>query len=81
MPIEMQDVESSNLAQVGYDPEAQLLAVTFKDKDGNASDPWHYPNVPPADHAALMNADSIGSHFARNIRNVYTAIAPTKDGS
>jgi hypothetical protein len=60
---ELQPVESSNVEAVGYDAESSTLAVRFK-----SGGLYHYKNVAPEAHAALMDADSIGSHIARVIR-------------
>ena len=77
--MDMQDVKSSNIGQVGYDPETETLAVAFKAKDGSVGKPYLYPGVKPEQHTALVSADSIGSHFAQNIRGKFDAVAPAKD--
>ena len=64
--VERKAVNSSNVVSVGYDPETQTLAVEFK--GGNV---YHYHDVPGDVADGLMNADSIGSHFAQNIRNAF----------
>lgn len=56
--IERVPVTSSNLASVGYDPEARVLEVEFR---GGAV--WRYLDVPPEEHAALMAAESKGARF------------------
>jgi hypothetical protein len=56
-------VISSNVAAVGYDPNAMTLEVEFK-KGGV----YQYFNVPPAVHAAMVAAPSIGHYFDINVK-------------
>lgn len=63
-------VESSNIASIGYDPASQVLEVQFK-SGGKPGSIYRYADVPADEHAALMAAESPGSHFARNIRGAY----------
>jgi len=64
--MEMVDVTSSQLAQVGYDPATCVLAVRFR-----SGGLYHYRNVPPEKHAVLMGSDSMGSYFHRHIRALH----------
>lgn len=64
--MERQPVTSSNLAEVGYDPELETLEVQFK--HGGV---YQYFNVPAFMHQRLMNADSLGRFFNAEIRNHY----------
>jgi hypothetical protein len=57
-------VKSSQIASVGYDPEKQVLEIEFR----HGGTIYHYFEVPPEKHAALMAADSIGKHFHGHIR-------------
>jgi hypothetical protein len=59
-------VSSSNLAEVGYDPETQTLEVQFV-----SGTEGHYEGVPQAQYDALMAAQSKGSYFHHNIRDRY----------
>jgi hypothetical protein len=59
-------VESTSIGGAGYDMEAGNLYVKF-----NNGFTYEYRNVPPAVYATLMNADSIGAYFNRNIRGRY----------
>lgn len=59
-------VKSSNISHVGYDADTRDLTVKFK-----TGATHRYADVPPEKHAALMAADSIGSHFHQNIRNAH----------
>lgn len=78
------DVDSSALARIGYDPLTRRMEVEFH--GGRRAS---YRNVPPADHAALLSAGSIGGHYTRNIRSnpaymghgsVATAPVPVEPG-
>jgi len=61
-----QKVESSNLASIGYDKENEILEIEF-----NHGGIYQYFDVPIEEYKALMNADSHGSYFHHNIRDVY----------
>jgi len=61
--MDMQPVESSNIAAMGYDEEDKRLRVTFK-----SGATYDYLNVEPETHAAVIGADSVGSAFHRLIR-------------
>lgn len=66
--IEMQSVESWQIAALGYDAETQTLAIRFKNWKGEATSLYHYQNVSAAEFEALRDADSIGRHFGQNIK-------------
>lgn len=66
--IEMQSVESSQIAALGYDAETQTLAIRFKNWKGEATSLYHYQNVSAAEFEALRDADSIGRHFGQHIK-------------
>jgi hypothetical protein len=59
-------VESSNVAEVGYDNATQVLEVMFKD-----SGIYHFFGVHPIVHGELMSSESVGSYFQRKIRSRY----------
>lgn len=59
-------VESSNLAAIGYDPEARVLEVEFK-KGGV----YQYAEVPTEEYEALMSAESKGKYLAAYIKPRY----------
>lgn len=65
--ITMDSVESSQIQAIGYDAQAQTLAIQFKAKGGPGS-VYHYSNVTAEDFAAFREADSIGSYFYKNIK-------------
>jgi hypothetical protein len=64
----MTPVKSESLAAVAHDPATKTLTVQFKNGSKYA-----YQGVSSAHHAALMRADSIGTHFQKNIRSVFKA--------
>lgn len=64
--MDMQNVESSNVESVGYDPDTQELHVRYK--NGSL---YKYEGVPPEAHEELMAADSVGTHLAANIKGTF----------
>ena len=56
-------VASSSIRAVGYDAATLRLYVRF-----HSGDTYVYEWVSPRAHRALMNAESIGAHFNREIR-------------
>jgi uncharacterized membrane protein len=67
--MQLTPVKSSNLAAVGYDAIEQVLHIQFK---GNET-VYQKHGVPLEVYEAMMTADSIGSYYARNIKNHYSA--------
>jgi hypothetical protein len=65
-----QPVSSSNISSIGHDPRHNVLEVEFR--SGRV---FQYSDVNPDEHAALMGAKSIGSHFANLIKPVKPATA------
>lgn len=62
----MTPVKSTNIHSIGYDQKSRRMSVRF-----NGSGTYHYDDVPPEEHAKLMAADSVGSHFHQHIRSKY----------
>jgi hypothetical protein len=56
-------VESSNLASIGYDAVNKILEIEF-----NHGGIYQYFDVPENVYAELMNANSHGQYFDRNIK-------------
>ncbi|KAF0205586.1 MAG: hypothetical protein FD167_5581 [bacterium] len=56
-------VSSSNLKDVGYDPEQQILEVGFL--NGSI---YQYLNVPESKYIALMRAESKGGYLDAYIK-------------
>lgn len=70
--MERTNVESSNIASVGYDEETRTLHVEFKNKK-QPNPVYEYSNVPPVVAHHFMNAPSKGAYFAREIKSKYHA--------
>ena len=63
---EMHPVSSSNVAEIGYGEDNQIVYVRFL--NGTV---YIYKGVPKFDYEGLFNAPSIGSYLHRNFKNVY----------
>ena len=68
--MNMIPVKSSNLKSVGYDQTSKTLRVEFHN---GAS--WDYSGIEPNEHAAMMHAPSIGSHFHAHIKSKKNAVS------
>lgn len=66
--IAMDEIVSSQIHGIGHHPESNTLAIRFRTKDGAPAALYHYSGVSPEDFAAFKGAESIGSHFYRNIK-------------
>lgn len=68
MAIQMQPVTgSSSIAAVGYDPETETLEVQFV----GSGTKYTHEGVPSSEYEALINARSVGSYYANNIKGQY----------
>ena len=67
--MNMIPVKSSNLKSVGYDQTSKTLRVEF-----NNGASWDYFGVAPNEHAEMMHAQSIGSHFHAHIKSKKNAV-------
>ena len=65
--VDMQDVESSNIAAIGYDQKAQELHVCFVAVPAV----YVYQGVPQMLFDAMLCADSKGSYLNRMIKGTY----------
>lgn len=70
--IPMVQVESNQVACIGYDAATKTLACQFTRGPGHI---YHYPNVEPEVHAAFLAGDlgpdvkpSIGTFFGKHIK-------------
>lgn len=63
--IPMTNVESNQVAAIGYSLDRKTLQVTFTRGPGHI---YQYPNVEPEVHAAFMAAESKGKHFGEHIK-------------
>ena len=64
--MRMFDVESSNLAAIGYDPETEVLRVRFK-----TGGEYEYADVPRETAKSFKTADSVGKFFFSEIKNEF----------
>ena len=62
----MQEVKSSNIKSVGYDKENEILEIEFK-----SGATWEYLAVTEEKYKEMMEADSIGRYFIKNIRGFH----------
>ncbi len=62
----MQNVISSNIVGIGYDPETMRLAIRFR-----SGEVYTYMNVPHEVYDGIMSATSKGTYHAQYIKNVY----------
>lgn len=62
----MQEVYSSNIREVGYDPDAQELLVVFRKSGKKAA----YPNVTEDAALQLANAPSVGTMFNAEFKHL-----------
>lgn len=63
--MERSPVTSSNISEIGF--QDGTLEVLFM--NGSV---YQYDDVPFEAYSALIDADSVGSHFFKNIRDQYT---------
>lgn len=56
-------VQSSQLSEVGYDPETKKLEIQFK--NGAV---YEYDNVPQSTYDELMAAESVGAYFNKFVK-------------
>lgn len=68
-----QQVSSSNIASVGYDPASSTLEVEFHNhQDRRRSGPvYQYYGVPAEVHQRMMRSESVGRYFKNQIERVY----------
>jgi hypothetical protein len=69
--IDMQPVESSQIAAVGFDSAENILAVQFK-RGGL----YFYHDVPREKFDALMQAESVGKFHAQHIKLAHRFTKP-----
>lgn len=63
------NVDSSNLASVGYDHDSKVLEIAFRVTRHGVF--YRYFDVPAEVHEGLMTAKSKGSFFHKNIKGAY----------
>lgn len=65
--MDREQVSSTRIASIGYDPEEQKLEIEFA-SDGSV---YEYDDVTLADFNALKAASSVGRHFDAVIKGRY----------
>lgn len=66
----MASVESSMIAEAGYNSDLYMLQIRFKPKSGDSIGPlYQYLNVSWELWELLLRAESIGKEFTRLIKN------------
>ena len=59
-------MQSSNVAEIGYDPATMTLEVAF-----TSGSLYQYFDVPQAIYTELLGAESIGKYLNQYIKNSY----------
>jgi hypothetical protein len=65
--MQRQYVESSALNSAGYDPNAKILELEFKDSGGV----WQYFGFPQSTYKKFITAESLGNFFVTRIKGRY----------
>jgi hypothetical protein len=66
--MQWQKVESSQIAEVGYDTGTGTLGIRFHPGKRSPASEYTYDNVSADLHRSLVTAESVGSFFAQNIK-------------
>ena len=66
MTLEMKQVSSSNVAEIGYEEETEEVYVKFLNNSL-----YVYKGVPRHEFDGLLHAPSVGSYLHRNYKNIY----------
>jgi hypothetical protein len=61
--VQLIPVQSTNLAQIGYDPDTMIMQIMFK--NGSL---YAYSNVEPDTYNAMMTSGNPGEYFASIIK-------------
>jgi len=75
MPIERKPVDSSQIHNVGYDPDTKTMEIQFKNRDGAPGSVYSYANVEQAVADDFFREKdengekwSVGRHFGRTLK-------------
>jgi hypothetical protein len=63
--MEREEVQSSAITSVGYDPLSEVLEIEFA-----SGAIWQYLGVPEAEHRELLSG-SVGKYFHSQIKDKY----------
>jgi len=64
--MEMHNVDSSNVAAVGFEEDSQTLQVEF-----NGGTTYQYFDVPQAIFDGLLSASSVGQYLNQHVKGTY----------
>jgi len=64
--MQRENVESSNISSIGYDPRSRVLEVEF-----HGGSVYHYLDVPSPVYDELMGAESHGKYLCSDVKGVY----------
>lgn len=68
--IKMHKVDSSQMAEIGYDADAQQALIRFHSKtEGKPGSLYRYNNVSPEMFDEFANSESKGRWFGQNLKN------------
>jgi hypothetical protein len=62
-PVTMNPVKSTFIEAIGHDPDTSELHVQMR-----GGDTYVFSGKTAADHAAMLQAESVGKHFHANVR-------------
>jgi hypothetical protein len=76
-----QHVESSNVCAVGYDPESRIMEIEFGQGDAGyeLNRLYHFFDVPPEVHQALMTHWSPGRFVNWELKNDYLYLGTVQE--
>lgn len=66
--VELKDVQSSQVARIGFDPATRTLAVIYR---GGGATRYEYRDIPPEVGEAVMNAESVGRALNQMVRGKF----------
>ncbi len=66
--MEWKTVDSSQISEVGYDPETATLGIRFKAGKKSPASEYHYADVTDDVYQGLLTATSVGRYFAEQIK-------------
>jgi hypothetical protein len=65
--MERHYIESSMIASIGYDPNCSTLEIEYISN----GEIWQYFDVPSFVYEEMMNSESKGKYYHRNIKKKY----------
>jgi hypothetical protein len=65
--MDREQVKSSNIKSVGYDPEQKILEIEFK-----SGSVYQYEEVPEDVFQEMLVAESVGKYFNTQVKGIYS---------